>query len=166
MTGLSGSGKTSLAKKLLPFIIKNCGPTIHLDGDTLRTILELKGYSYKERISNAKKYTKIGQLLTDQGFNVVFSLVGLMNQPRNWNRKHIDKYIEIYIKSNLQNILLNNKKKIYKLKKNIVGINIKPQFPKKPDIIIENNFNKDLNKINLELKLKVKKILIKKKYVN
>ena len=89
-----------------------------------------------------------------------------MNQPRNWNRKHIDKYIEIYIKSKIQNILLNNKKKIYKLKKNIVGINIKPQFPKKPDIIIENNFNKDLNKINLELKLKVKKILIKKKYVN
>ena len=37
ITGLSGSGKTSIAKKILPLIRKKYGPTIHLDGDALRT---------------------------------------------------------------------------------------------------------------------------------
>ena len=93
ITGLSGSGKTNLAKKILPFIDKKYGLTIHLDGDTLRGILELYGYTFKERISNSKKFTSLAKLLTDQGVNVVFSIVGLMNKPRAWNRRHIEKYI-------------------------------------------------------------------------
>ena len=38
ITGLSGSGKTSLAEKILNFIKKNVGPTIILSGDDLREI--------------------------------------------------------------------------------------------------------------------------------
>ncbi len=97
ITGLSGSGKTTLAKRILPFISRKCGATVHLDGDSLRKILELYGYSFEDRLSNSRKFTKIAKLLTDQGINVVFSLVGLMNKPRNWNRKNIKNYIEIFI---------------------------------------------------------------------
>ena len=43
ITGLSGSGKTSLAKKIFPIIKKKYGPTVHLDGDSLRNILNLNG---------------------------------------------------------------------------------------------------------------------------
>ena len=164
ITGLSGSGKTTLAKKLFPHILKNCGPSVHLDGDTLRKILNLHGYSFKDRLEYSEKYTKIAKVLTDQGINVVFSLVGLMEKPRNWNRKNIKKYIEIYIKSDVKKIINKNKKKIYKNKKNIVGVNIKPQFPKKPDIIIENIFSKNLSNLEIELKSKVSKLLKKKKY--
>ena len=164
ITGLSGSGKTTLAKKLFPYVLKNCGPSIHLDGDTLRKILDLHGYSFRDRIANSEKFTKIAKFLTDQGINVVFSLVGLMDKPRNWNRKNIKKYIEIYIKSDVKKIISKNKKKIYKKNKNIVGVNIKPQFPKKPDIIIENTFSKNLVNLDRELKSKVSKLLKKKKY--
>ena len=45
-----------------------------------------------------------------------------------------------------------------------MGINIKPQFPKKPDIIIENIFSKNLINLEYELKWKVNKLLKKKKY--
>ena len=154
ITGLSGSGKTTLAKKLFPHILKNCGPSVHLDGDTLRKILDLNGYSFQDRIANATKFTRIAKFITDQGINVVFSLVGLIDKPRKWKRKNIKKYIEIYIKSDVKKIISKNKKKIYKKNKNIVGVNIKPQFPKKPDIIIENTLNKNLvNSIeNLNLK--------------
>ena len=88
ITGLSGSGKTALAKKLFPYINKRYGSSVHLDGDGLRKILDLHGYSFKDRVSNAKKYNKITKLLTDQGINVVFSIIGLINKPRNWNRKY------------------------------------------------------------------------------
>lgn len=165
ITGLSGSGKTTIAKKILPFIRKKCGTTIHLDGDILRNILELYGYSFKDRLSNSRKFTKIAKLLTDQGVNVVFSLVGLMNKPRNWNRKNIKNYIEIFVKSDVNKIIASNKKKIYKTKKNLVGINIKPEFPKKPHIKIDNTFNKNFSIMEEELKSKLIKILSKKKYV-
>lgn len=158
ITGLSGSGKTTIAKKVLPFIKKKFGKTVHLDGDGMRKILDLKGYSFEDRLLNSKKFVRLSKLLTDQGINVVFSLVGLMNSPRVWNRKNIKKYVEIYIKSDVSGIISLNKKKIYKNKKNIVGINIKPQFPKNPDITIDNSFNKNINKLVIELTNKLKKI--------
>ena len=165
ITGLSGSGKTTIAKRILPFIEKKCGVTVHLDGDNLRDILELYGYSFKDRLSNSKKFTKIAKLLTDQGVNVIFSLVGLMNKPRNWNRKNIKNYIEIFIKSDVNKIIASNKKKIYKTKKNLVGVNIKPEFPKKPHITIDNSFKQNFNVIEKKLKLKLIDVLSKKRYV-
>jgi adenylylsulfate kinase-like enzyme len=165
ITGLSGSGKTTIAKKILPFIESTCGVTVHLDGDNLRNILELYGYSFEDRLSNSRKFTKIAKLLTDQGVNVVFSLVGLMNKPRNCNRKNIKNYIEIFVKSDVKKIIASNKKKIYKTNKNLVGINIKPEFPKKPHITINNSFKQNFNVIEKNLKLKLLKVLSKKKYV-
>ena len=164
ITGLSGSGKTTLAKKLFPYINKKYGLSVHLDGDNLRKILDLHGYSFKDRVSNSKKFTKVAKLLTDQGINVVFSIIGLINKTRSWNKKNIKKYIEIYIKSDLDKIIDKKKKKTYLIRKNVVGVNIKPQFPKKPDIIIENSFNRSFTNLNHELKTKIKKITKKKKY--
>ena len=102
---------------MFPYINKNYGPTVHLDGDNLRKILDLYGYSFKDRISNSKKFTRIAKLLTDQGINVVFSIVGLINKPRNWNKKNIKKYIEIFIKSDVKKIISLNKKKFTRIKK-------------------------------------------------
>ena len=164
ITGLSGSGKTTLAKSLYPFIKKKYGSTIHLDGDTMRKILELHDYSYKGRASNLKKFNRIVKILTDQGVNVIFSLIGLMNKPRVWNRKNIKKYIEIFVKSDLEKITSIDKKRIYKRNKNVVGVNIKPQFPKKPHIIINNTFKKNIKYLEKELLEKVKKFIAKKKY--
>ena len=164
ITGLSGSGKTTLAKNIFPFIKKKFGPSIHLDGDSLRQILNLKGYSFKERLSNSEKFTKLAKLLTDQGINVVFSLVGLMDKPRNWNRKNIKKYIEIYIKSDVKKIISIKKKNIYRNKRNLVGVNIKPQFPKKPDITLDNTFQKNLKYLDKELINKILIVIKKKRY--
>ena len=166
ITGLSGSGKTTLDKKLFSFIDKKYGSSVHLNGDTLRNVLNLHGYSFEDRISNSEKFTKIAKILTDQGINVIFSLVGLMNKPRAWNRKNISKYVEIYIKSDVKKIISTNKKKIYKKKKNVVGINIKPQFPKNPDIIINNTLDNNLKSLDLELRNKIQKLLNNRKYGN
>ena len=164
ITGLSGSGKTSLAKKIFPIIKKRYGPTIHLDGDSLRKILNLNGYSYKQRLSNTKIYNQIVKLITEQNINVIISLVGLMHIPRNWNKKNISKYVEIFIKSEVRKVILKDKKRVYKNNKDVVGFNIKPQFPKTPDIIINNTFDKNLDYLKLELLNKISKLINTKKY--
>ena len=57
------------------------------------------------------------------------------------------------------NVIINGRNK-----KNIVGLNFQPQFPKKPDIIIENKFDKNLVDLNLELQNKIYRLLKKKRY--
>ena len=48
--------------------------------------------------------------------------------------------------------------------KNVVGINIKPEFPKSPDIIINNKFDKSIDQLKLELLDKISIIVNKKNY--
>ena len=111
----------------------------------------------KDRFETVMKYCKLAKFITSQNVNVVFAVIGMMHKIRAWNRKNVTNYVEIYIKSDLKKIINKKKKKIYhKNKKHIVGLDIKPEFPKKPDIVIVNDFKKDINACSKELILKVK----------
>ena len=143
ITGLSGSGKTTISKKIHSQIIKSYGPTVLFSGDDIRTIFNLKNYSYNGRFETVMKYCKLAKFINSQNINVIFAVIGMMDDIRDWNRKNIKNYVEIYIKSNLKNIINQNKKKIYQQnKRNLVGLDIKSEYPKKPDITIENDFKK------------------------
>ena len=161
VTGLSGSGKTTLAKKISKRIIKTYGPTIVVSGDDMRAIFDLKQYDYQSRLSYMKKFIKFSKFIVDQKINVIFAVVGMMEEPRKWSRVNIENYIEIYIKSNVKNIIKLNKKKIYKSKnkKNIVGISIKSELPKNYDIIINNDFTKNTSVLSNILFNKIKKFI-------
>ena len=165
ITGLSGAGKTTLGNKIKKDITKNYGPTLMISGDNIRNIFDLKGYEYKERLEILKKYTKFAKYITDQKLNIILAVVGMADAPRKWNRENIDNYMEIYIKSNIQKIINLDKKKIYHNKKSgkIIGIDIKPQFPKKPDITIINSFNETSDKIAKKLLKKIINLIDAKK---
>tara|TARA_B100000035_G_C20996882_1_gene552963 strand:- start:780 stop:1301 length:522 start_codon:yes stop_codon:yes gene_type:complete len=157
VTGYSGSGKTKISKKIYPELKKIYGPTVLFSGDDIRRIFKLRGYSPKDRFETVMKYCKLAKFITSQNVNVVFAVIGMMHKIRAWNRKNVTNYVEIYIKSDLKKIINKKKKKIYhKNKKHIVGLDIKPEFPKKPDIVIVNDFKKDINACSKELILKVK----------
>ena len=162
ITGLSGSGKSEIGKLILPMIEKKIGPTVLINGDDLRNIFKLYGYTKKDRLENAKKFYGLYKLITDQGINVIFCVVSMFDAVRSWNKKYINNYIEIYIKTELKKIIQQNKKETYfNNKKNVVGIDIKPELPKNPDITITNDFKKNTKEIS---KILIKKIL--KVYVN
>lgn len=160
VTGLSGSGKTRIAKKIVGEITKSYGKTIVLSGDDIRNIFKLKGYSYKDRLETVFKYCKLAKKITSQNVNVILAVIGMMDKLRNWNRKNQSNYVEIFIKSDLKKIIKANKKKLYHKKiSKIVGIDIKPEFPKKPHITIINNFDKDINSLSRELIKKINYLL-------
>jgi len=79
---------------------------------------------------------------------------------RNRNRKNIDNYIEVYIQCKISNVLKKTKKRHYRSKKDIVGIDIKPEFPKKPHIKIVNNFKKSPKTMSEEILYKIDKNFI------
>ena len=89
VTGLSGSGKTTISQLIKKEIIKTYGPTVLVSGDNLRKIFDFKGYGKKERLKLSRKFCKFAKFVTDQKINLIFAIVGLMNEPRNWNRKNI-----------------------------------------------------------------------------
>ena len=59
ITGLSGSGKTSLANRIIKTVTKKYGPSIAISGDDLRKILNFHGYSKKERTELCYKTSEI-----------------------------------------------------------------------------------------------------------
>ena len=81
--------------------------------------------------------------------------LNLIEKVRKRNRKKIKYYIEIYLKADQKKIISKNYKKLYKKTKDLVGIKIKPEYPKKPDIIIYNDFNKTIKKLSNELFIKL-----------
>ena len=159
VTGLSGSGKTSISKKIFPMINKKFGPTILLSGDELRKIFNLTKYDKKSRLKYGISISKFAKRITDQKINLIINIIGMFDMIRDTNKKNIENYIEVFIETNLKKILKKGKKKIYRTHRvNIVGKDIKPQFPKKPNIKIKNDFTKSINELAFELFDKISKI--------
>ena len=157
ITGLSGAGKTSLANGIKKEIKKEFGPTLIINGDDLRKIFKLNKYDKFSRLEYAKQYGQFVRFITNQGINVIFTVVGMFNKIRIWNKKNIQNYLEIFVKASVIKIKKKKKKKLYLNKNNsIVGMHIKPEFPKNPNIIINNNFTKSIKKLSTIL---VKKII-------
>ena len=165
VTGLAGSGKTTLGKKIKKNITKIYGPTVMISGDDIRKIFTLKGYEYNERIAILKKYGLFAKYITEQKINIILAVVGMFEVQRKWNRTNIENYIEIYIQSSIKEIIKLNKKKIYNQKNSgkIIGIDIKPEYPKKPDIKIINSFKSTTDQIAKKLINSINRLLNEKK---
>jgi len=157
LTGLPGAGKTSIANKIINPLNKKFGHTILFNGDDIRKIFELKDYSFIGRKRIGKQYSKLFQKITDQKINVLFAGGVLIEEVRKRNKKNINNYVEIYLQSNQKKIISKNFKKLYLKTKNLVGLKIKPEYPKNPDIIIHNDFKKSIKKLSEELILKINK---------
>ena len=160
--GFSGSGKTEISKKIKSSIIKKYGPTIIIQGDDLRKIFKLYDYSKEGRYNNFLKFSRFAKFITNQNINVIFTVVGMQKIQREWLKKNIVNYIEIYIETKISKIKKKSMKKTYKNNQNIVGIHIKPELPKKPDIKIINNFKKSTDFLSKQLVTRIYGLIDKK----
>ena len=108
------------------------------------------------------QYCKLSHNLSNQKINVIFCVVGLMHAIYKWNKKNIENYIEIFVKSSISKVKKFSNKKIYKQKyiQNVVGLDIKPEYPKHPHIIINNDFAKPIEELSEELLLKINRIIL------
>lgn len=162
ITGLAGSGKSSIARALIPKIKKKYGPTILVSGDNLRNIFKERNYTILARKKFAKKKAKFCKFILSQKINIVYSTISLLKSIRKENKKNFRNYVEIYIESNLEIIKNLGKKKIYhkKNQKNVWGIDLKPEFPTSPNIKIKNSFKESASIISNKIYKKINKLLI------
>ena len=114
----------------------------YIDGDNVRRYITYDlGYSIKDRKKNSLTISNICKFLENKGFIVICSILSIFKDHQKRNRKIFKKYIQVYIKSNIEKLKKTNSKKIYSNKKNVVGVNIKFPTPYKSDFVIEKKNN-------------------------
>lgn len=156
LTGLSGVGKTTLAKELISLFPEDQRP-IWLDGDSLREIYaDQSSYTYENRKQVAFKNARLCLYLSNQGFSVVCSTISLFHEVQNWNRQSITNYLEIWIKSPPNLLKERDPKKIYEnnakgLLHQVAGVDCPVEYPLSPDLIIENDTKVSIHDLSTQI---------------
>ncbi len=96
-TGLSGSGKSTIAERVALKLERKGIPVEILDGDVVRTHLS-KGLSFsrEDRDENIKRVGFVCQLLTRNGVVAVASVISPYREAREYNRQKIKNFVEVY----------------------------------------------------------------------
>jgi adenylyl-sulfate kinase len=149
LIGLSGAGKTTLAQEIVASVSIKNNNIVLIDGDVVREIFGNDlGYSMEDRLLNAKRICQLGKFLDDQGVNVVCAILSIFPETREWNRKYIKNYYEVYIETPLEILANRDSKGIYgKYKQGeiseVAGIDIEFPVPDKADLVIKNINSKE-----------------------
>ena len=102
ITGLSGAGKTTLAKEIVNQLTTENIEPILLDGDQLREIFidstnqAISSHDRSSRLTLALKYSGLARLLSEQGFWVIVATISLFKEVHDWNRKNLKNYYEVF----------------------------------------------------------------------
>lgn len=127
--------------------------TVYLDGDKLREVLgNSRGYEPHERKALALSYARLCKMLAEQGLDVVCATISMFNEVREWNRKEINNYCEIYLDVPLKVLKTRNQKGLYHgvpggEAANVVGLNLDFEAPRSPDMVIKNDGSRTAEEI-------------------
>lgn len=143
-TGLSGSGKTTIALKLKENLEEQGKNVEIFDGDIIRkTIHKHLGFSRKDIKENNLAIAKLAKDKIDHFDVILVPIMSPYKEDREQARKLLGKnFIELYIKCSLEKCKVRDVKGIYKKFANgeisgIIGVNRPYEPPDKPDIIID-----------------------------
>jgi len=143
-TGLSGSGKSSLANEVEKRLVSMGKHTMLLDGDNVRHGLNKNlGFKEVDRIENIRRIAEVSKLMNDAGLITLTSFISPYEEDRENARSIIgDGFIEIFVSTPLEECEKRDIKGLYKKARageipNFTGINSPYEKPGKPDITID-----------------------------
>lgn len=144
-TGLSCSGKSTIANELDKLLNLNGYHTMLLDGDNIRMGLNKDlSFSTNDRIENIRRISEVAKLMNDSGLICITSFISPLEINRKMAKEIIgDKFFLVYINTPLEECEKRDKKGLYvKAKKGIIkdftGINSVFEEPKDANLILNN----------------------------
>ena len=144
-TGLSGSGKSTVANATEKLLHDRGLQTYILDGDNVRMGLNKDlGFSPKDRTENIRRITEVAKLFADSGSIVLTAFISPYREDRNSARQIIsdEDFIEVFVSADLSVCESRDPKGLYKKArageiKGFTGIDAPYEEPIKPELVVE-----------------------------
>lgn len=142
LTGLSGSGKTTIAKSLMEMFKTKAVVPVMLDGDEIRHAIRQTGFDRESRRKHNLNVGFIASLFEKQGNVVIVALISPYDDVRNEIRKLCGNFIEVYVCTELQVCIDRDAKGLYKRAiagelENFTGISGDYFPPSDPEVIVD-----------------------------
>lgn len=145
-TGLSGSGKSTIAVELEKCLHEKGKYTILLDGDNIRHgLCSDLGFSVEDRQENLRRIRETAKLFYENAAITLISFISPFGQDRELARKLIGKdFIEIFVNCNIDTCEKRDPKGLYKKARNgeikgFTGIDQVYEPPETPEIVINSD---------------------------
>jgi len=145
LTGLSGSGKSTIANALEKQLYAEGKKTYVLDGDNIRHGLNKDlGFTDKDRVENIRRVAEVAKLMCDAGLIVITAFISPFRTEREMARSlfQSEEFKEIFISTPLKIAEQRDPKGLYKKARsgeipNFTGINSPYEKPIKPELTID-----------------------------
>lgn len=149
MTGLSGSGKSTIAQALERSLFEKGNFAQVLDGDNIRTgINNNLGFSLEDRTENIRRIAEVAKLYLNSGVIVICSFISPTREIRAFAKQIIGEsdFIEIYVDAPLEVCEDRDVKGLYQKArrgeiKDFTGIDSPYEAPLQPSLTIKTNEN-------------------------
>ena len=145
LTGLSGSGKSTIANALEKRLFESGIHSYVLDGDNLRLGLNKDlGFTKEDRAENVRRVAEVGKLMVDAGLVVVVALVSPFKVDRDHAREQFagDEFIEVWVKTPAEICAQRDPKGLYKKAKsgalpNLTGVGQDYEPPTSAELVLD-----------------------------
>ncbi|MDR3408343.1 MAG: sulfate adenylyltransferase subunit CysN [Methylovirgula sp.] len=143
-TGLSGSGKSTIANLVEAQLHARGVHTILLDGDNIRHGLNNDlGFTEADRVENIRRIGEVAKLMTDAGLIVLCAFISPFAADRQMVRDlmNTDEFVEIFVDTPLAECIARDPKGLYKKAlageiKNFTGVDQDYERPEKPELVL------------------------------
>jgi bifunctional enzyme CysN/CysC len=145
LTGLSGSGKSTIANALEQALFANGAHSYVLDGDNLRLGLNMDlGFTPEDRAENVRRVSEVAKIMVDAGLIVITALVSPFQADRDRAKSLFDsgEFLEVYVNTPVEVCQARDPKGLYKKSAagqipNFTGIGQDYETPSAPDLILD-----------------------------
>ena len=165
ITGISGAGKTTLARNINAVLNSNQLESVILDGDEIRKKMNKDlGFSITDRDENIRRIACMSELLSHQNIITIVSVISPMKNQRAYAKEiYGDNFNEVYLKASLDQCIEKDTKGLYKKaldrkEANFTALTSPYEEPKNPDLLIDTNLK------TIEQSVQILKEFLQKKY--
>jgi adenylyl-sulfate kinase len=145
-TGLSGSGKSTIAHLVGPELDRRGLVVEYLDGDTVRTHLSKElGFSKEDRDTHIERVGWVASRLTRQGGAVIAAAISPYEETRRKARELVEpfgRFVEVYVKASVDECARRDVKGLYEKAfrgeiKEFTGVNDPYEEPSSPELVLD-----------------------------
>ena len=146
-TGLSGSGKSTIANTVDHLLHQRRIHTFVLDGDNVRMGLNKNlGFSAEDRAENIRRIGEVAKLFCDVGSIVMTAFISPYREDRNKVRELLEdgEFVEVLVDASLETCEARDPKGLYKKArageiKQFTGIDDPYEAPESPELVLDSN---------------------------